>query len=79
MTRTVALVLAFVALGAAAAVYLRAENCYVLVAWRDWVLETSLLGPLAFRVTYLFERDNRPVEGFLPEDVTLSASLVWKR
>lgn len=47
MTRTVALVLAFVALGAAAAVYLRAENGYVLVAWRDWVLETSLLGFIA--------------------------------
>ena len=51
----------------------------------DWrmrtktTLETSLIGSWAFRVTYLFERDNLPVEGFEPEDVTLSASLVWKR
>jgi len=47
VSRTVALVLLVAALGAAAAYYLRAETGYVLVAWRDWILETSLLGFLA--------------------------------
>ncbi len=47
MSRAVALVLLAAALGAAAAFYLRAETGYVLVAWRHWVLETSLLGFLA--------------------------------
>jgi len=44
VTRLFALLLALVATGAAAAYYLRAETGYVLVAWRDWILETSLLG-----------------------------------
>lgn len=44
MSRTVALLLLVAALGAAAAYYLRAETGYVLVAWRDWILEASLLG-----------------------------------
>ena len=44
MTRIFALLLLFAALGAAAAFYLRAETGYVLVAWRHWILETSLLG-----------------------------------
>jgi HemY protein len=47
VTRTVAVVLLVVALGAAAAYYLRAETGYVLVAWRQWVLETSVLGFIA--------------------------------
>jgi HemY protein len=47
VSRTVALVLLVAALGAAAAYWLRAETGYVLVAWRDWILETSLLGFLA--------------------------------
>jgi HemY protein len=44
VTRAAAFVLLFAAIGAAAAYYLRAENGYVLIAWRDWILETSLLG-----------------------------------
>jgi HemY protein len=44
VTRAAAFVLLFAAIGAAAAYYLRAENGYVLVTWRDWILETSLLG-----------------------------------
>jgi len=47
VTRALALVLLAGALGAAAAYYLRAETGYVLVAWRHWILETSLLGFLA--------------------------------
>jgi HemY protein len=44
VSRTVALLLLVTALAAAAAYYLRAETGYVLVAWRHWILETSLLG-----------------------------------
>ena len=47
MTRIFALVLLVAAIGAAAAYYLRAETGYVLVAWRHWILETSLLGFIA--------------------------------
>jgi HemY protein len=51
VSRTVALLLLVAALGAAAAYYLRAETGYVLVAWRNWILETSLLGFLFAVVT----------------------------
>ncbi len=44
MTRLFALLLLLVAIGAAASYYLRAETGYVLVAWRGWILEASLLG-----------------------------------
>jgi HemY protein len=47
VSRAAALLLLAAALGAAAAWFLRAETGYVLVAWRDWILETSLLGFLA--------------------------------
>ncbi|MGQ0587735.1 MAG: heme biosynthesis HemY N-terminal domain-containing protein, partial [Gammaproteobacteria bacterium] len=47
MTRTFALAMLFTVLGAAAAVYLREESGYVLVSWRHWILETSLLGLVA--------------------------------
>lgn len=53
MSRAVALVLLAAALGAAAAYYLRAEAGYVLVAWRGWILEASLLGFLASVVVVL--------------------------
>ena len=53
MTRTFALFLLFAAVGAAAAYYLRAETGYVLVAWRHWILETSLLGFIASVVAVL--------------------------
>lgn len=53
MTRALALVLLVAAIGAAAAYYLRAETGYVLVSWRHWILETSLLGFLAAVVVAL--------------------------
>jgi HemY protein len=43
VTRTFALALLVAAVAAAAAYFLRPEAGYVLVAWRHWVLETSLL------------------------------------
>jgi HemY protein len=53
VTRALALVLLVAAIGAAAAYYLRAETGYVLVSWRHWILETSLLGFLATVVVAL--------------------------
>ncbi|MGH8442469.1 MAG: heme biosynthesis HemY N-terminal domain-containing protein [Nevskiaceae bacterium] len=47
MTRILALAILFTVLGAAAAVYLRDQTGYVLVAWRHWILETSLPGLVA--------------------------------
>lgn len=44
MIRFLALFLLALALGAAAAYYLRAENGYVMVNYGPWVLETSVLG-----------------------------------
>jgi HemY protein len=46
MIRTLLLALIVLALGAAAAWYLRDETGYVLVSFRGWRLETSLLGLL---------------------------------
>lgn len=46
MIRTLLLALVVLALGAAVAWYLREETGYVLVAFRGWRLETSLLGLL---------------------------------
>jgi HemY protein len=53
MIRTLLLALVVLALGAAAAWYMRDETGYVLIAFRGWQLETSLLGlllALAFTV-----------------------------
>ncbi len=44
MIRFLALFLLALALGAAAAYYLRAENGYVMVSYGPWILETSVLG-----------------------------------
>lgn len=44
MIRFLALFLLALALGAAAAYYLRAENGYVMVNYGPWILETSVLG-----------------------------------
>lgn len=46
MIRTLLIAVVALALGAAAAWYLRDETGYVLVGFRGWVLETSLLGLL---------------------------------
>ena len=53
MSRTFALVLLFVAAGAAAAYYLRPETGYVLVSYGHWILETSLLGFFATAIAAL--------------------------
>ncbi|MGH8540568.1 MAG: heme biosynthesis HemY N-terminal domain-containing protein [Stenotrophobium sp.] len=44
MIRFYLLALAVLAAGAGAAFYLHAETGYVLVSYRDWIVETSLLG-----------------------------------
>ena len=54
MIRFLALFLLALALGAAAAYYLRAENGYVLVNYGPWILETSVLGFLAGGLVLFF-------------------------
>ena len=44
MIRLFLLALLMLAAGAGAAFYLRAETGYVLISYRDWIVETSLLG-----------------------------------
>ena len=44
MIRFFLLAVLMLAAGAAAAFYLRAETGYVLISYRDWIVETSLLG-----------------------------------
>ncbi|PTU31514.1 heme biosynthesis HemY N-terminal domain-containing protein [Stenotrophobium rhamnosiphilum] len=44
MIRFFLLAVLMLAAGAAAAFYLRAETGYVLISYRDWIIETSLLG-----------------------------------
>lgn len=54
MIRVLALFLLALALGAAAAYYLRAENGYVLVSYGPWILETSVLGFIGAAVILFF-------------------------
>lgn len=81
MIRYFALLLLALALGAAAAYYLRSQTGYVLISYGSWILETSLLGFIATAIALLLavSLGGRLLVGLLRLPATVKEALATRR